>query len=138
MILFFGLKKKMKKNQKPIDYDINLKYKCPSGCGNILWLSIQEAQTKNYKVVCDYCNTIFIPKRVSKFKILYDTIKKNIPDDLLKKCVDSLVKYGYTESDIERTAIQIYRKSQTDNTLELIKAILEKLNDKPNQASTVQ
>lgn len=121
--------KKKLKNQKPIDYDINLKYKCPSGCGNVHWLSIQEAQTKNYKIVCDYCNTIFSPMPVKSFKISYRTKKISIPNDLLDKCYNALKDYGYNEEELLSTIKKIYAENKSINPIDIVKLTLEKMNN---------
>lgn len=71
MTLYFGLKMIKQKIQKPIDLEAHLKYRCPK-CGYEYWISLTEAQTKNFKIVCD-CKTVFRPKRIKKVKILYES-----------------------------------------------------------------
>jgi hypothetical protein len=68
-------RKRAKKIQRPIDYDIHLKYRCKS-CDQDHWLSYLEASTNNFKVVCD-CGTVFKLKRVVGFTLKYQktTIK---------------------------------------------------------------
>jgi len=71
-----------KKNLKPIESDVNFKYRCPKPeCGYYHWLSLKEAQTKNFKIVCD-CGTVFKPKQISIINIVYaedDSTKKDLP-----------------------------------------------------------
>lgn len=65
---------KPKKIVKPIDVDAHFKYRCPK-CNIEHWVSLKEAKTKNFKVVCD-CSKVFSPKRISKIKIMYATSAK--------------------------------------------------------------
>lgn len=58
-----------KNNLKPIEVDAHFKYRCPK-CGWDRWISLKEAQTKNFKIVCD-CNTTFKPKRIKNIGIKY-------------------------------------------------------------------
>lgn len=55
--------KTIKKRQKPIDKDIHLKYRCKK-CGIDHWLSLREASTKNFLVVCS-CGHTFKVRQVS-------------------------------------------------------------------------
>jgi len=60
---------KIKKLQKPIDKDIHLKYRCKK-CGLDHWLSLREASTKNFKVVCN-CGRVFKVKQVTGCVLKY-------------------------------------------------------------------
>ena len=65
-----------KKNLKPIDVDAHFKYRCPNDdCGSLYWISLKESQTKNFKIVCDDCGSIFIPKRIKDIHINFYEIK---------------------------------------------------------------
>lgn len=132
-----------KKNQKPIEYDIHLKYICKK-CGQPHWLSFKEASTKNYKVVCD-CNHIFKVKRVTGFKIKYDSIKisksvsatskpvtktdQSIPKDLLDTVVNSLVKFGFTVSEAKSLVTKSYSDCPTNDIGLLVKQTLESIKN---------
>ena len=64
--------KTKKKTERPIEIDAHLKYKCPNdSCGYFHWLSLQEAQTKNFKIVCD-CGNVFKPKRIKTLEIIFE------------------------------------------------------------------
>lgn len=72
--------------QKPIDIDAHLKYRCPQ-CGYDYWISLREAKTKDFKIVCD-CKTVFKPKRVKKVRVLHfinEEIKAKSSKQLLRK-----------------------------------------------------
>lgn len=132
-----------KKNQKPIEYDIHLKYICKK-CGQPHWLSFREASTKNYKIVCD-CNHIFKVKRVAGFKLKYDSVKINkpviteskpvtkiensIPKDLLDTVANSLVKLGFTVSEAKSLVSKSYSDCPTNDIGLLVKQTLESLKD---------
>jgi len=125
-----------KKNQKPIDTDVHLKYCCPNiNCKYDHWLSLREASTKNFKVVCD-CGEIFSVKRVSRVKILYvksiaqqtQSKKDNsIPLDILEKCCKLLVKYGFTDSESKKILDATYKQNPTDDCGELIKLAIKNI-----------
>jgi uncharacterized protein YaaW (UPF0174 family) len=120
---------KTKKSLIPIDHDIHLKYICPK-CGNIHWLSWNESKTKNFKIVCD-CGQVLKVKRVESFKIQYykqhktETITPNIPTDLLKKSVKTLISYGFTEAEALSMVSDSYNKHPVNDLVLLIKQTLE-------------
>lgn len=133
----------MKKNQKPIDIDGHLLYRCPNiKCKYDHWLSIKEAQTKNYKVVCD-CGQIFKPKTIKKLKIVYEKISEQkpeqsdkkepivesivLPDSLKNSCSKLLMSYGFTEPESNDLIEKAYNKTRINNPSALIKYILQNL-----------
>lgn len=131
-----------KKNQKPIDYDLYLKYRCPS-CPTEHWISLKEAKTKGYRIVCD-CDTVFKVKLIEKIQIVYadkqekvkqDSIQQKtedqkqkivqeIPVDLLDKCCKILVGYGFTKSEAETLAKDCYTKNPSEDIASLVKDCL--------------
>jgi hypothetical protein len=145
------------KNLKPIEIDAQFKYMCPqSTCGYCHWISIKEAQTKNFKIVCD-CGYVFKPKRIQKIKILYDkpvikqldtsvvktvvesveaktplVVKQFIPDTLLNKCSKTLIGYGFTEQESKKLLSSAYTDNPTENIGELIKFALKKVGELNN------
>lgn len=139
MTLYFGQKKMAtnKKKNKPVDYDINLKYLCPS-CGDNHWLSFQEASTIDFKVVC-YCGTVFTVKQIEAFKIKYTTSdsqvvveekqKPVIPDTLLNQASEALINYGFTAKEAKELIQQAYELNPTDNYVNLVKQSLEMLRN---------
>lgn len=143
---------KQKKNQKPTKVEANFRYLCPNpDCGLIHWISLKEAKTKNFKIVCD-CDTIFQPKQISKIKIIYKkyddkkTIdnttqplpiieKTKISIDLLNKCVTILIGYGFTETESIRVINKAFDENQiTDHKL-LIKYILSHIGELLNEST---
>jgi hypothetical protein len=148
MTLYFGQKiMKIKKNQKPIDHDIHLKYLCPE-CGCIHWLSFLEASTINYKVVCD-CSCVFSVKRTEKFKIKYveskcehiaeknkPVIRKVIPNDILNKASAVLINYGFTKNEAIDLIKQSFDKKPEQDISSLVKTSLELMkNEQATNAS---
>lgn len=145
--------KTIKKNQKPIDIEAHLKYVCPiRSCGFEHWLSLNEAQTKNFKVVCE-CGCIFKPKQIKKLKILYKQIIKSstdiitaitvedksnieqpptvekieIPVDLSNECVKLLIAYGFTKQESVVLSSKAFSKTGESNSSNLVKYILQNL-----------
>jgi hypothetical protein len=131
----------MKKNLKPIDQDIHYKYSCPDvNCGYHHWLSLQETQTKSFKVVCS-CGQIFSPKRISKTRIVYKksiVSQKNKPlykdtqvssgVDFDSQCGRILESYGFSKSEV-KVLIHNAKEEQTFGTSSaLLKHILLNLN----------
>jgi hypothetical protein len=127
-----------KKNLKPIDTDVHLKYRCPNeDCGSLHWLSLKESQTKNFKIVCD-CGSVFTPKRVKNININYCQITSNNTDqtadeqqkidlDLIKNCVTILVGYGFTNQESEEILIKSHRQNPKLGSVELIKFALQSI-----------
>jgi hypothetical protein len=129
------------KNQKPISLDIHLKYRCPNNeCGYEHWLSLLEAQTKNFKVVCD-CGMVFKPKKIKTLKIVYGrkiqlesstTTKetselkdsKQPSEDLLSKAIPCLVDLGFTKQEATDALTSAYIKQPTQDISVWIKNTL--------------
>lgn len=138
---------KVQGRQKPTEYDIHLKYVCEK-CGANHWLSINEASTKWFRIVCD-CGNIFSVKRVKDFKLLFHHKKKSkttlpkqdekptivekpvlvISSELLEQTISVLMPYGFTKTEAKDMAIKSYTESPKENTLELVKQILESLRN---------
>jgi DNA-directed RNA polymerase subunit RPC12/RpoP len=134
--------KKVLKNQKPIEYDIHLKYLCIK-CGDSHWLSFKEASTKGFKIVCD-CGNTFSVKRVENFSIKYykkhntkqqqintnktETVKI-ISDSLLDQSIEVLVKYGFTKIEAKNLILKSYYKSPSEDVASLVKQTLESLRN---------
>lgn len=118
--------KKLSKNQKPIDTDIHLKYRCKK-CTQDHWLSLKEASTKNFKVVCD-CGKVFGVRLVTGFKLRYaqKPVKKlnNIPVDLLDRSVKLLVGYGFTIQEATESITKSYMENPNDDFASLVKQTL--------------
>lgn len=139
----------IQKNQKPIDIDAHLKYRCPNvRCNSDIWLTLKEAQTKNFKVVCDYCDTIFKPKRIVKIKIEYYKKSKiitnsietpieqkieiqqpQISERLLTLCSKTLMDYGFTKQEAHDLLRQNYILNPTEQPFELIQNTLKTLGN---------
>lgn len=51
----------------PCGFDASLKYKCPK-CGDDYWVTLQEAKTPGYIVVC-FCGGIIHVKTISSVKL---------------------------------------------------------------------
>lgn len=149
------MKNKTIKNQKAIEIDAHLRYVCKNpDCGYTHWLSLKEAQTKNFKVVCD-CGVVFKPKQVLKVKIVYAKPKKKkeaepqtqapmqqcfvnlsaiakeieLDIDTLNKCVKILVGYGFTKTESEQLLKNSFRNNPTDDCATLIKQTLESFGE---------
>ena len=130
----------IKKNQKPIEYDIHLQYRCPQ-CYNIHWLSLLETSTKNFKVVCD-CGCIFKVKRTIGFKLQYASkttkpklekeklkSKPVISNDLLNRGVQALLPYGFTKEESKDLISKAYSINPIDDITILVKNSLEILKN---------
>jgi hypothetical protein len=131
------------KDIKPTGCDAHFKYRCPSqDCGFFHWLSLKEAQTKNFKIVCD-CGSVFSPKRIKKIKIAYltpvskqqpipfENKKKNTdpPDDLLQKGSEALIKYGFTKKESLDLLKKAFIEKPIYDMVQLIKVALTKVGE---------
>lgn len=108
-------RKTAKKIQKPIDYDIHLKYRCKN-CSQDHWLSYLESCTKNFKVVCD-CGFVFKVKRIVGFNLKYekDSENKSIPKDRNKR-IDNDIKLSDTKDQ---------RETEADNSISIPENLLQ-------------
>lgn len=133
-------KKTILKNLKPIDQDIHLKYVCPNNnCGYYHWLSLQETQTKTFKVVCS-CGQIFSPKRILKTKVVYKKLRdskkhkieppteNNKTVDFENKCGKILESYGFSKSESKLLISKAQTDCNFDSPSALLKHILLNLN----------
>jgi hypothetical protein len=131
--------KKIIRKIKPCDIDVHFKYKCSNEeCGIEHWLLLNEARTKNFKVVCE-CGNIYIPKRVSKLLIKYanSTTKKTdtklkLSSDILKTCISILQKYGFDKKESEKLIQKAFEQSGNTETGSLIKLALQLFGDNNN------
>lgn len=125
------MKTKTKTNQKPIEYDMHLKYRCPNeSCEQIHWITLLEAKTINFKIVC-YCGYVFKPKTISNIKIKYKTkpikltnTEQQIHQDILDKVSSILIGYGFTKSESEDLIKKSYSKNPTEDSAILVKQCL--------------
>lgn len=126
------MKNQKKIYQKPIDHDVYLKYQCPKeDCGQQHWLTLKEAQTKNFKIVC-HCETVFKTKQVDKILVKHKKFSKEItekvfvkiPVDLLQSCVKILVSYGFSKTESQDLLYKAYNENPTADSVELIKNTL--------------
>jgi hypothetical protein len=150
--------KKIYKIQKPIEIDCHFKYRCPSPtCGYEHWISLKQAQTINFKIVCD-CGTVFKPKRINTVTTIYvkkkpkiveapivaPTVVKQessekappkieqIPKGLLTQCTQTLLGYGFTKEESEKLIIGTFEQNQIKDCSLLIKTALQNLGVNKN------
>ena len=103
MTLFFGLKVMTKKKNKflsPIDVEAYIKYRCYNKkCEMNHWVSLSEARTPNYKIVCD-CGKVLRPKLISKLKLIHKKKKtKNNLSSILEESYKVLSAYGFSKQE---------------------------------------
>lgn len=142
-----------KKNLKPIEYDINLKYRCPK-CDAQHWLALREAKTPGFIIVCE-CGEIHkvktIEKVVAKYRKKKTTVKQQPPDttivmpvedkpvadspivvvekpvitpELLFKTSEVLEQYGFTKNEAIDLIKDSYANNPTDCVLTIVKNCL--------------
>lgn len=123
---------KKKKNQKPINIDAHFKYRCPDdNCGYDHWVSLNEAKTLKFKIVCD-CGQIFSPKTIAKLKIVYRTSKEHsqqIPIDTLEKCVKILTQYGFSNEESVKLINLGFVKCKETNAINLVRYVIKNFGE---------
>lgn len=120
------------KKIKPSGIDLHLKYLCPE-CHSCSWLSLKEAQTPNYIIVCDVCDTRFKIKTIDGFQINYvDKISKTkfvtkpqLDIDIKQKCIQTLKSYGFTEIEASGLIDDTFEIWQTSDISTLVKESLK-------------
>lgn len=139
------------KNLRPIDIDAHFKYRCPK-CSCEHWISLNEAKTKGFRIVCD-CKRVLLPRKISKLQISYslgktkkektthqpvDSATENkqksqeilISNDLLQKCLPVLINYGFTKQESEKLLQKAYEIDQSQDCGQLVKLALKSLEHK--------
>lgn len=122
----------IKKIQKPIDFDLHLKYSCPC-CSSDHWIKFLEATVKNFKIVCD-CGAVFRVKRLEKCKLIYNrkkdskhTTDNTISKDITDQAVKILESYGFSQAETD-DLIKAYAQDKTIHSVgDLVKKILESM-----------
>lgn len=121
--------KTKKKSQKPIEINAYFKYACSKqSCSYQHWISIAEAKTKNFKIVCD-CGSIIRPKRIKSIKIAYvESLKKNnspqLDDAVVREYTEVLCGYGFTSDESIKLINIAYSKLPNGSKREIIKLAL--------------
>lgn len=136
------------KNIDPSEVDSSLKYICPN-CSNIHWISLREAKTKNFKIVCE-CDSIIIPKQIKKIKAIFPkkniknkkesakivippVPKQDIPTDILNQCIETLNNFGYEEDCIKKMLPQAINAVRTGYLKLIIDYLFKNLGEKNNE-----
>lgn len=134
---------KTTKKQKPIEVDLHLRYRCPKvKCGYDHWISLRQARTKNFKIVCD-CGNVFNPKQVIKIKVLYKNKTKKkfcsdrvetkpvldtiVSEETKNSCSKLLMTYGFTKEESFILIDKAHKQSKIDSPSLLVKFILQNL-----------
>lgn len=143
--------KKQMKIQKPTKIDASFLYNCPN-CQAQHWLYLREAQTKNFKIVCE-CDTIFKPKLIHNIKISYAANKekkhkktkstntppipakspdnvRGVPLDFMESCVKILDGYGFTKMESINLISKAYHSTEDKRIVNVIKIALSSLEIK--------
>lgn len=128
---------KNKKRLKPKEHDVHLKYSC-TDCGCDHWLSLLEASTTNFKIVCD-CGVVFRVKKVIGIKLLYDKTLSKKPKEksaavnvididsnlVAKQAIAIITNYGFTNKEAKDLIKKCYDTSTTYSVSDLVKQALE-------------
>jgi hypothetical protein len=142
--------KHKKKNLKPTDMSLSLIYRCPN-CSNQHWLSLNQAKTKKFIVVCD-CDHVFKVKPVENIRIIYQKtsrkkeqnqpvaassqiadVEQSVPEisqSILDSCSNVLKKYGFTASECHPLIKECYNSNPKFTAAEIIKFCITKFGVK--------
>jgi Holliday junction resolvasome RuvABC DNA-binding subunit len=121
------------KNQKPTDIDVSLKYVCDH-CGASHWLFLREAQTENFKIVCE-CKNVFMPEKIDRVNIQYSDSKtkpiheepagNSLEQSTIDACAKTLISLGYKRTEAVLLVDQAYKSIHNNDSSQLIKHILQ-------------
>jgi hypothetical protein len=127
------------KNQKPTEIEANIKYTCPNEkCKFDHWISLKEAQTKNFKIVCD-CSTVFSPKTIKIVVVKYkkfkqksilvpdkveETIHHTIPDDILIKSSKIMQTFGFRKKEADLMLTEFFKTNPIYDFKQLVQNTL--------------
>jgi hypothetical protein len=123
--------KTKKKNQKPIEINAYFKYRCEdSSCGYDHWISLIEAKTKDFKIVCD-CGSVIRPKRIKNISIEYRSKKRPPKSKIQSQNNASIIEYcnvlcgyGFSMEEASKLIEIAYKKLPNGSKREIIKLAL--------------
>lgn len=128
------------RSQKPIEVEASLKYTCPNNdCNFNHWIFLREAQTKNFKIVCE-CGEVFKPKCIKKIEIVYlsEETDKNLPkkDDskenypsFVYRAINMMVSLGYSKKESQEKIIEIYNIEKITDPSTLVKRTISQFGE---------
>lgn len=126
------------KNQKPTEIEAHIKYTCPNEkCKFDHWISLKEAQTKNFKIVCD-CSTIFSPKTIKGVFVKYkkpkaksiisspteQTVYHTIPNDILVKSSKIMQTFGFRKGEADIMLTEFFKTNPITDFKQLVQNTL--------------
>lgn len=99
----------IKTNQKPTETDAHFKYRCPNPkCGLDHWISLREAKTSGFLVVCN-CEQVFSPETIVSINIQYSTQEEKpepvTPKEVLTEDDGELLPLDGEDTEPEPTLI---------------------------------
>ena len=136
------MKTKKIKNLKPIDCVADLKYRCPN-CGLDHWVSLKEAKTTGFIIVCD-CDTLLKVKPIKSVNITYleeakqqvntSSLENTRPlqktdEKIIKQACSVLGNYGFTPQESMQMALKHTDKELFTDAKLLITKILSNLEN---------
>jgi hypothetical protein len=149
MTLSFGSKtmktttKKKIKNLKPVECIADLRYRC-TNCGLDHWVSIKEAKTRDFIIVCD-CDTLLKVKQIQTVNVVYvndatlqkrpvnttqapiiPTVKPTDAKVISQACA-VLSTYGFTKQEAMDMATKYTEKESFTDVKILVSKILSNL-----------
>lgn len=107
------------KNLKPLECVADLKYRC-SNCGIDHWVSLREAKTTGFIIVCE-CDTLLKVKPIKSINIAYHEVAKTETKDsslsspvtlqktdekIIKQACSALSAYGFTTQESMEMALK--------------------------------
>ena len=118
------------KKIKPSKIDISFTYICHE-CGEDHWVTLKENQTENFMVVCKSCDAVIYTTPLAKVSVKYkedkpkpQKVQETDNNDLVDRCVKSLVYYGFDKSEAISMAEEACHKYDTSDVGELVKKMI--------------
>lgn len=136
------MKMKKIKNLKPLECVADLRYRC-SSCGIDHWISIKEAKTSGFIIVCD-CSSLLKVKVIKDIKIVYHenvvaqpkhsslataVVIEKTDEKIIKQACSALNTYGFTAQESVAMALKHTEKEAFKDVKSLIEKILSNLEN---------
>jgi hypothetical protein len=136
------MKMKKIKNLKPLECVADLRYRC-SSCGIDHWISIKEARTQGFIIVCD-CASLLKVKVIKDIKIVYHenvvaqpkhsslatvVVIEKTDEKIIKQACSALNTYGFTAQESMAMALKHTEKEVFTDVKSLIEKILSNLEN---------
>lgn len=132
------------RNLEPKNVEAQLQYTCPV-CKTEHWLSHKQTKIDEFKILCEGCDNVLIPKTVQSITINFkpeqeeiisefdktelEPLKARQPSlvkfNFLKEAKNTLVAFGFSKHEAEEMINLEYERTKEENPAKLVKGAID-------------